>query len=525
MKHEANHLTQNVKQYSRRTFIQRAIATGLTVAAAEALWAGAARAQQARGGHMRLAITGGSTTDSLDPQTFTDTFMLMVGYSVRGNLTEVAPDGSVVPELAESFEPADKGAKWVFKLRSGVEFSNGKKLTAEDVVKSINLHRGENSASGGKPLLVSIADIKADGDSAVVFTLTEGNADFPFVVADYHLNIMPFNGDSYDETTGCGPFLLKDYQPGVRATLERNKNSYKQVFIDSAQIIGVPDATSRQSALLAREVDLVNRPDLTTVGRLSKAPGLVVVDVAGRMHFTMPANAQIAPYNNRDFCLAMKYAIDREALVKKILHGHGTVGNDSPITPSYKYFDAELKPRPYDPEKARFHLKKSGIEGVKLDLSASDTAFDGAVDAALLYADSAAKAGLSVNVIKEPADGYWDTVWLKKSFCMVYWGGRPTEDIQLTQAYYSKAPWNETHWDSKKFDDLLVAARSELDDAKRRSMYSELQHLIADECSTIIPAFANHVHAATDKVVAPEELSGTWELDGGRCLERWSMKA
>jgi len=79
------------------------------------------------------------------------------------------------------------------------------------------------------------------------------------------------------------------------------------------------------------------------------------------------------------------------------------------------------------------------------------------------------------------------------------------------------------HWENKKYDELLVAARAELDEVKSKNMYIELQHLITDECSTIIPIFANYAHAASKKIVTPAKLSGTWELDGGRCLERWSM--
>jgi peptide/nickel transport system substrate-binding protein len=411
------------RKLSRREFIQYGLTAGMTLAAAEGLWIKSARAEQIKGGHMGLALAGGSTTDTLDPSTYSDTVMLMLGFSVRGNLAEVMPDGSVKPELAESFEPSENGKRWAVKLRKGVEFSNGKPLSVDDVIKSLNLHRGETSKSAVKAMVEAITEIKADGPDSLLFTLREGNADFPYVLADYHLNIMPFEGDQHDERIGCGPFLLKSFEPGVRVILERNPNSYKSAFIDSAELVAVVDPTARQSILQGGSTDVINRPDLATTQMLSTIAGIKVVDVVGRMHYSMPGDARISPYSNADFCQAMKFAINREEILDKVLFGHGTIGNDSPITPSYKYFAEDLKPRPYDLDKARYYLKKSGLEDVQVNLSASDTAFGGATNAALLFEDSAAKAGIKVNVIREPADGYWDNVWLKKEFCMVYWGG------------------------------------------------------------------------------------------------------
>lgn len=512
-----------MNKISRRDFMRQSVAMGVTVAAAELAWTKLARAEQKKGGHMRMALVGGSTTDTLNPFTWADTFMALIGYSMRGNLVEVAADGSAKPELAESFEAADKGAKWIFTLRKGATFSNGKSLTPDDVVKTFKSHGAEGSNSAVKSLMAAITDIKADGDNKVVFTLAEPNADFPFLTADYHLNVLAYNGDEVDYTVGCGPYLLKDFQPGVRAILERNPNCYKQGFLDSAEMVGVTDPATRQLALQSGETDMINRPDLKTAELLAQTAGLKVVDTPGRLHYTLAGDARSAPFNNVDYCLAMKYGIDRQAFLDKILYGHGQIGNDSPITPSYKYFDSELKPRAYDPDKAKYHLKKSGLEGVEVGLSSSDTVVNGAVDAALLLADAAAKGGLKINVIREPADGYWDNVWLKKQFTMCWWGGRPTEDLMFTIAYQSAAPWNESHWSSKKFDDLLVAARAELDDTKRRGMYVELQHIVADEGSTVVPAFASNVHASNDKVVTPEQRGGAWELDNARCIERWSM--
>lgn len=507
--------------WSRRRFLQAAAAAGFSAGVAQALWVKRARAEAKEGGHLRLGLAGGATTDSLDPSTYTDTFMVMIGYTTRGNLTEIALDGSAAPEIAESFEGTDGASKWIFKLRKGVTFSNGKSLTVDDVVSSINYHRGDDSKSGAKPLLSSIKDVAADGNDSVVFSLAGGNADFPFVLADYHLNIMPFTNGVPDFQVGAGAYQLKEFEPGVRAVFERNPNSHKKAFLASAEMIAVADSAARSNALMTGEVDVINRAELKTTRLLAKNSDLRVEDVPGRMHYSMPANTGVQPFDNVDVRLALKYGIDRDVLVKTVLYGHGQAGNDQPITPSYRYFAKDLSPRPYDPDMARFHLKKAGLDAVSISLSAADAAFPGAVDAAVLYAEQAAKAGINIKVVREPNDGYWDNVWLKKPFCTAYWGGRPTEDVMLTIAYARDAVWNEAKWDNSRFNELLVAARAEFDEGKRRGMYEEMQHVVSDDGGVVIPMFANHVHAIGANVGHAEQLSGVWELDGGRCIERW----
>jgi peptide/nickel transport system substrate-binding protein len=229
----------------------------------------------------------------------------------------------------------------------------------------------------------------------------------------------------------------------------------------------------------------------------------------------------VDPFTNADVRLAIKYAIDREELVQKILLGHGKVANDHPIAPANRYFAADLEQRAFDPDKAKHHLKKSGLGSLKVQLSASDAAFAGAVDAAQLVQASAAKAGIEIEIVREPNDGYWDNVWLKKPWSFSYWSGRPTEDWMFTQAYAAGADWNETHWNNPRFNELLVAARSELDDNKRRTMYREMQELCRDDGGAVIPMYANFVWANTDKIGRGATMAANWELDGNRCIERW----
>ncbi|MCG8532707.1 MAG: ABC transporter substrate-binding protein, partial [Desulfovibrionales bacterium] len=213
-----------------------------------------------------------------------------------------------------------------------------------------------------------------------------------------------------------------------------------------------------------------------------------------------------------------KYACDRELLVKKFLRGYGVVGNDHPISPANKYFDASLAQRHYDPDKAAFHLKKAGLGGETFVLHTS--AENGFMDVATLYAETARKAGIRIQVKKEPADGYWSNIWLKKPFCNAFWAPRPTADMMLSVAYSKGAKWNESRLHNNHLDSLVAAARAELDEGKRSQIYADCQRILRDEGGTIIPFHKDYIEACSKKI-AHGPLSSLLETDSHRAIERW----
>jgi peptide/nickel transport system substrate-binding protein len=513
----------------RRDFIRSVVATGMAAPAALSL-AGQVQAQTpSRGGTYRLGLGHGSTTDSLDPATYENDFTTTVGYSYGNNLTEVSPAGDLIPELAEVVEPRNGGASWAFKLRSGVEFHNGKSLTPEDVIATFNYHRNEDSTSAAKGLLTSVTDVRKDGNDTVVFDLTEANADFPFIVSDYHLLILPSAPDgSLDPTAGVGTggYVTQVFEPGVRYEGTRNPNYFKEgaAHFDAIQLLSLIDTTARQNALLSGQVDMIDRIDPKTVALISRAPNIEILEATGYLHYTFPMRLDTPPFDNYDLRMALKLAIKRQEMVDKILLGHGAVGNDHPISPAVPFHAASLPQREFDPERAAAHYKKSGHSG-PIQLSASDAAFSGAVDAAQLIQASAAEAGIDIEVVREPSDGYWSNVWNKKGWCACYWSGRPTQDWMYSSAYVDSTEWNDTAWvgtdGSKRFNELVVAARAELDQAKREAMYFEAQQLISDDGGAIVPMFANYIMGHGKNLAHGPDIAANWANDGNKSHERW----
>ena len=516
-------------ELSRRGFIVAALGAGV---ASTTVFGHVDRVQAAtpkKVGRFRQALTGGGSGDTMDPAQILDSYMINVSSGMlRNNLTEIGSDGQLTGELAESWEAAPDAATWTFKLRQGVEFHNGKTLEAADVVASLNHHRGDDTDSAAKGIVSAITDIKADGKDTVVFTLSGGSADFPFLMSDYHLGICPAKDDGtidWESGVGTGGYSLVSFDPGVRTVVKRNPNYWKEgrAHFDEVESLFVPDSNARNTGLQTGELDCITNLDLNTVSLMRQVPTIQVFETFGNKHATMPMHCNTAPFDNNDVRLALKYSIDRNEFVEKLLQGLGEVGNDHPIGPAniYRATPEELPQREYDPEKAKFHLKQAGMDSLTVDLHIADTAFEGAVNGAQLFAETAKAAGITINVVREPDDGYWSNVWLKKPFSGSYWGGRPTEDWIFSQIYSSGADWNESFWENERFNELLIQARAELDTTKRREMYVEMQRLCNEDCGNIIPIYMAYTHAASSKVQLPEQMASNWELDGHKNAERW----
>lgn len=515
------------KGITRRAFMERASALGaLSIAAT--IWQGReAKAEQVKGGHVKVGVGAGETSDTLAIGGLGGAHNQVIVESIRSKLVEVRNDGGLEPDLATEWDASDKGKTWTFKLRKGVEFHNGKSLTPQDVIDSMNLSRGEDSTRGGASMLKVVEDIKPDGNN-VVFKLSEASADFPFYLSQNLFGIGPSIDGKVDESgVGTGPFVLEEFNPGVRGIGKRNPNYFMdgKPYFDSFEVLSVRSAAAASSALMTNELHVIQPVDPNTASRLNEAPGVSVLSVAGGSTITMPMHADKEPFSNKDFRLAMKYAIDREEMRDKVFFGHASLANDHPFPTFDKFYNPDIPQRHYDPEKAKFHAKKSGMADAKVQLHASDAAFLGSVDAAVLFSENAKKAGLNVEVVREPIDGYWSNVWSKVPFSYSYWAGRPTPDMMLSVAYVCNAAWGDTNWCDRKFTDLVSAARAELDYDKRKVLYAEVQQILHDEGSTIVPLFQNILHGINDKIDTGGEVLGTQLLDSFRIFKKWSFKA
>jgi len=525
MPQELDYLSHQVAlgRFSRRDFLGRSAALGLSAIAASHLLATAALAAgPIKGGTMRIGLQGGASTDTPDPATYASSVGFCVGRAWGEELVRVSATGVVEPRLATEWSSSPDAKVWTFKIRKGVRFHNGKELTPDDVVATMERHSGAETKSGALGITRSFESVKRNGD-AVVFTLKEGNVDLPYLVGDFHLLIQPNGGkDAPGAGIGTGPYKLVTNEPGVRYVLQRDPNYWaakERGHAETLEFLILNDSTARMAALQSGRVHMINRVDTKVVDLLKRVPGVKVQSVSGPAHYVFIMHTNAAPFNNQDLRLAMKYAMNRPEMVDKILRGYGTVGNDFPINSSYPLF-SELPQRPFDTDKAAFHFKKSGHKD-PIVLHTSEVAFGGAVDAAQLYQSSCAKAGIKVEVKREPGDGYWTEIWNKKTFCTSYWGGRPVQDQMYSTAYIAGADWNETKFSNPKFDQLVKAARGELDEAKRKSIYKDIAMIQHEEGGLILPMFNDVVESIGPKVAGWVKNPNLEMMGGAAAAECW----
>ena len=280
-----------------------------------------------KGGRLRQGFSAGSTSESLDALKSTGAVVeLCNNWCWGSNLTEVQPDGSIAPELAESIEASDKARTWVFKLRKGVTFHNGKSLTPEDAIASINRHRAENSPSPVRSLFEPIEDMHKDGDDQVVIRLKAPNADFPFLLSDYRLVIMASDGDGNVDISsgnGTGPYVIETFDPGVRAFFKRNPDYFKadRAHFDEIEHLVILDAAARLNALTTGAVDVIDAVEPKTAHLMARVSGVRVQEVTGTQSRNMIMRLDTPPYDNLDLRLALKLSAKRQEMVDKVEGG------------------------------------------------------------------------------------------------------------------------------------------------------------------------------------------------------------
>ena len=495
-------------QISRRDFVKTLLAAGLSLTAINTILAGSGSKAMAstpkKGGRVIAAFTMHSPNDTLDPARSTsdiDGMRLCLVYNVLVRATrDLEPEG----QLVESWEPNKTGDEWIFRLRKGVEWHDGKDFTAEDVLYTLRRTLDVETASPGRAVISDIEEneLRADGRHTVRIKLKKPNVDFPIFFSAYHLNVIR-EGTNFEHPVGTGPFRVKEFKPGIHLVVERNPNYWKSglPYVDEVETFGIGDQTTRLNALLGGEIHYCQDLNSRMISKVKETPGVEVLTAMSGVHAPFGMDCRVAPYSDVNVRNALKCLIDREEYVKTVYQGYAHAGNDHPVAPFMPDYCQDLPIRQYDPDKTKSLLKKAGQSKTTFELHTME-GIPGSLDGALVYQQMAAKAGVNIKVVRAPSDGYWDHTWMKKAFFGCLWQTRPAANMILSIVYKSDAPWNETRWKRPDFDKLLIEARGTLDKAKRKELYCAMQRVIHEDGGSVIPAFINILDASSTKLKA-----------------------
>ena len=451
-----------------------------------------------RAGRVRAAGATSSTADTLDPARQAAVMDYCRCNMFYDGLTKLDELQHPVPALAEAIDTRD-ARTWTIKLRRGVSFHDGKRLTPEDVVYSFARHKDPAVGSTAKTFMGQFQEVRAFGTDAVRITLTGPNADLPNILGMQPFKIIRAGTKEFHTANGTGPFRCAEFSPGNRSISVRFDDYWRgPVRIGEVELFAIADESARINALLSGDVDLITEVNPRIAKRLVEQKMNLLESKAGG-YTDLVMRVDQAPGRNPDFVEGMKLLMDREAMQRAIFRGHATIANDHPIPPSNPYFNAELPQRPFDPERARFLFRKAGFAGATIPMIVSSAASK-SEDMAVLIQEGGRRAGVNIDIQRRPPDGYWAHTWMKVPICFGNVNQRPTADIIFTQFFSSSASWNESGWNNPRFDRLLIEARGSTDEALRHSIYSEMQAMVHRECGIGIPLFLSILDAYNPRI-------------------------
>ena len=444
-----------------------------------------------------LGYGGSENADPIHPNRF-----WQVTEKTMNRLVRPSAAGEPTPDLAVSWYSNDAATEWTFKLRGGVKFHDGTDFDSTDVVDLLNRIKDPELDSPVASVLAVMDKVEAIDPLTVKITLSAGHADFPMLIMDYRIRMTPSgSGDTIAQTgIGTGPFILVTLDPEGTTILKANTDYWEGApSVDTIKIISIPDSQARVQALLSGQIDMLRRISAQEKRLFENNPKFKIQHVnTGDWLAGIVFRTDVKPFDDVRVRKAMRIATDRQEMINLVLgEGGGVVTCDQPVWTGDQYrADIEC---PQQIDEAKRLLTEAGYpDGIEIDVVTSDLRSLW-VDLVQVYQQQVAAAGIKVNLVKAPADGYWSDVWMKETISTTGWGQRPADQI-LNEAYRSTASWNESFIKIPGFDQKLDMARQELDLEKRTALYHELQEVLFEQGGTFIPFHVNQVVVTSARV-------------------------
>jgi len=470
-----------------------------------------------KGGDLLVGVGGGSAKDTLDAQLSINEPDIARQFELYESLLGRDLNYQIINLLAEEVTQSPDARVWTVRLKDGLEFHDGKTVTADDVIFSFKRILNPANPKGGATQLQGLrpSGLKKLDDRTVQFTLERPNAIFDSGLSYYQNTIIPIGYD-VKKPIGTGSFKFTSWRPGLDSDFARFDNYWGQVsYVDTLKTIEFPDETSRVNALLSGDVHMISNLPGVQIRTVQADPSLQVLNSpsGGWIPFTM--RVDIPPFSDVRLRQAMRLIVNRPEMVKLALNDQGVIGNDmyAPLDPVYA---SDLPQRVQDIEQAKSLLKQAGQSDFTVELPTE--VFDvGFAESAQVIREQAKLAGVTINVRKLDAGTYWDG-YLKFRFAQDWWYTRDYLP-QCSAGTLPGAAYNETHWSDPEWTSLVKEAYQTADLAKRKELCHAAQVIEYDRGGYIIWGFKNQVDAYSTTV------QGVYEDKSGIPLMSWHFNS
>lgn len=461
-----------------------------------------------RGGKLRAAFIGGSNETANVLKAANTPIDYVRARAIYDELCVLDSEGRTEMQLAESLTPNADGTEWTLKVRSGVKFSDGRKLTIDDVLFTLRTY--VDTKANQAPLLADLDLAKSQRKDELTAVLVMKRAHgFLDLVFTQGIFIIPAGTTDFSKVPGSGPFILQQHRVGQGATLKRNPDYWGSAgpYLDELELVSIADGAARLNALKAGQVEYAASISLVA-GKSESSNSAVQLIIPPKWewpNFGAMLKRNQAPFTDPRVAQALKYAVDRDQMVERVTLGFGEVGND--LFGKYLPFYAQdLPQRQYDPERAKKLLKDAGAENLSLTIRTSDYEY-GLAEGAAVLAEQAKKAGITIGLDKVPAGDFFadPKVFIGAKFQSANRKPRPLP-LDVLFFYGTDALLPFTGVAGPKIDDLVTKVRSAVTDEQRKSSISDIQHHLYDEGGDLVWAKAPVLAAATPQVHGVKSL-------------------
>jgi peptide/nickel transport system substrate-binding protein len=454
-----------------------------------------------------VGLTGGTSADTWDPHFIVNTTDFARNNAVFECLVGAGPAGNIVPVLAEEFKPRNnKATEWVVRLRKGVEWHNGKELTADDVIYSFKriLNPKKPSTSAANVALVNANAQRKLDKYTVVIPCHAPFATFDQAVAggvnlgQRNLAVVPVGFDP-KHPIGTGAFKATSFTPNEQFSVARNPHYWRSglPYLDEIVYTEYPDESSQVNALVSGREDLIGLLSVDSARTLQSSGQTVLYNDKGAGYNPMFVRVDVAPYNDVRVRQALRLVVNRPQLLEIVFGGHGRLGNDifGYYAPEY---DHALPQRKQDIEQAKHLLAQAGQQDLHVQMTLAPVA-QGVLKAAQVFAQQASQAGITVSLRQVTSTELYGPNYTKWPFSADYWLFNfylPTVGLSMLPGAF----YNETSWNNPTYTKLNSQALATVDTAKRSDICHEMQTIEYNTGGNIIPYFAPGIDGATSHV-------------------------